>query len=513
MLFFRGSPVTPLSGPKRPSWIWGYNRMLINGTSGDYFESWQKEFGDVYRLPTAAGAERTVIMDSRAIAYVLNTNGYNFTRYEGERNTIKRLLGGGILTVEGNDHKRHRKAMSPGFSIASIRFFTSIFLEATHKVKERWLSKLSDSKGNDIVLDVEHWMNAISFESIGEAGFSHDFDCINDEVSVVGQVFSSLGATNGTLTAAIAVALQAFPIIASLPLARNVAFDNLRNTMRDLINTMDRKTLGNDASDERRSLVASIIKAENRNLSQEEVMAEANYYVVTCRIRDHFYDYGGPFRLYPESVLKLTLAQWCLHELSINPHVQDKLRREIMMFPDATHEQLATQMPYLNAVVQETLRTHPAVVENHRQAMKDDSIPLQRPIKLANGQSVDHIDVRAGMGVIIPIEAMNKSSAFWGPDSHEFKPERWLDEELPKKVTEIQGFHHLLTFIDGPRNCIGKNFAVAEFKAVMSVLIRHFSFAPLTDGSDVRRVLTLVQRAKSKGHDGLLLRISRVETE
>ncbi|EJU05965.1 cytochrome P450 [Dacryopinax primogenitus] len=505
-LFLR-SKVTILSGPKRPNWLWGYNRMLISGTSGDYFEDWQKQYGDVYRIPTAAGAERTVIMDSRAIGYILNTNAYNFVRHEGNRRSIRRMLGGGILTVEGKcfqainvnySHHEHRKAMSPGFTIASIRFFTTIFTDATHKVREQWLAKMADSKDKEIVLDIEHWMNAISFESIGEAGFSHDFDCINDEVSTIGTAFTSLGSTSGNLASAIVLALvQAFPIVASLPLARNKAMDNLHFLMQDVAKsvTKERKTMSSEVSDDRRSLVASIIKAENRNLSEDEVIAQINTLLLAGF-----------------ETTSTTMA-WCLHELSINPRVQNKLREEIMRFPAATHEQLATQMPYLNAVVQETLRTHPAVVENHRVTMKDDSIPLQRPIKLANGKTVDHIEVSAGMGLIIPIEAMNKSSAFWGPDSHEFKPERWLENELPKKVTEIQGFHHLLTFIDGPRNCIGKNFAVAEFKAAMSVIISSFAFAPLTDGSDIQRVRTLVQRVRNKGYDGLLLRVSRVEDD
>jgi len=47
----------------------------------------------------------------------------------------------------------------------------------------------------------------------------------------------------------------------------------------------------------------------------------------------------------------------------------------------------------------------------------------------------------------------------------------------------------------------------------MSILILNFSFIPLTDGSDVVRVRTLVQRARNKGHEGLLLRVSKVDAE
>ncbi|KZO93800.1 cytochrome P450 [Calocera viscosa TUFC12733] len=449
-LFLR-SKSTKLAGPKRTSWLWGYTRDLLAGVSGDYFEQWQKEFGDVYCIPSAGGGERTVFMDSRAISYILNTNAYNFVRHKGNVSLLKRMLGGGILTVEARDaHQRHRKSMSPGFTIASIRFFTTIFLGAACKVRDQWLSKMAaESNEKDIVLNVEYWMNAISFESIGEAGFSHDFKCMDGELPLIGKLFTSLGKNSGNVASMIAIAMvQVFPVVVSLPLGRNIAFDQLQAAMRSIAQGIlgDRKVVSDAVSDERRSLVASIMKAENRSLTQEEVIAEINTLLL------------AGFETTSSSMT------WCLHELSMNPRVQQNLRDELVKFPEPTHEQLATEMPYLNAVVQETLRTHPAVPENHRRAIKDDSIPLQNPITTASGKIVDHIEVRAGQGVMISIEAMNRSSLIWGPDSHEFKPERWLDGNLPKKVTDIQGFHHLLTFIDGPRNCIGKNFAVAEFK-------------------------------------------------
>lgn len=69
---------------------------------------------------------------------------------------------------------------------------------------------------------------------------------------------------------------------------------------------------------------------------------------------------------------------------------------------------------------------------------------------------------------------MNRSEAFWGPNAKEFEPERWLvDSDIPAK--EISGHRHLLTFSDGPRLCLGRGFALAEFK----VSDKHgFKFVP-----------------------------------
>lgn len=58
----------------------------------------------------------------------------------------------------------------------------------------------------------------------------------------------------------------------------------------------------------------------------------------------------------------------------------------------------------------------------------------------------------------------------WGKDAKEFIPERWLDPARNPDTSgtlaakDIQGHRHLLTFVDGPRLCLGRHFALAEFK-------------------------------------------------
>jgi len=111
---------------------------------------------------------------------------------------------------------------------------------------------------------------------------------------------------------------------------------------------------------------------------------------------------------------------------------------------------------------------------------------------------------------MISMECMNRSAAFWGEDAKVFRPSRWLENAhgengIPAKAKEIQGHRHLLTFVDGPRTCLGKNFALTEFKvrrrgmywpliltsspcfhfgqAVLTVLVKSFVFE-LRDGVD-----------------------------
>jgi len=103
------------------------------------------------------------------------------------------------------------------------------------------------------------------------------------------------------------------------------------------------------------------------------------------------------------------------------------------------------------------------------QAIDDDVIPLSEPVRTKSGELVDSLTVAKGTLVAISIESMNRSAAIWGEDAKVFRPSRWLEDAhgqsgIPAKAKEIQGHRHLLTFVDGPRTCLGKNFALTEFK-------------------------------------------------
>ena len=109
--------------------------------------------------------------------------------------------------------------------------------------------------------------------------------------------------------------------------------------------------------------------------------------------------------------------------------------------------------------------------------MEDDTIPLTHPIRTASGILVDKIFVAKGAFIRIPIAGVNKSETLWGPDAAKFDPGRWLVSDGESKSTmtgrmeEIKGYKHLLTFGNGPRMCIGKNFALLEIKVSCRCLL------------------------------------------
>lgn len=81
--------------------------------------------------------------------------------------------------------------------------------------------------------------------------------------------------------------------------------------------------------------------------------------------------------------------------------------------------------------------------------------------------------VPKGTTVVICPWAINTSKALWGDDAREFNPERWLG---PGKANTggAESNYAVTTFLHGPRSCIGKDFAKAEFACLVAALVGKF---------------------------------------
>lgn len=501
---------TPLACPPRQSWLFGIRNLIANPDSGSIYEAWIDEYGSVYRVPAPLGSTRVILTDPKAIAHFYSVETWTYVQTKLARVAIEGLLGRGLLWAEGESHKRQRKAISPAFSNIAIRRLTSIFYDSVYQLKTSWDNQLAVV--DFATIDVQKWMNHVSLDSIGIAGFSHDFGSLEGKYSAVAEVFDAMGHVKpGIVTAAALFFGHIFPFLWRLPTEtrrlqlklnrcmEDIAVPLLENTRREM------QGLGEKGKEEK-SIIGLLIKAEDANsslqMSQEEIMAQMKVLILAG---------------YETTSISLT---WALIELSRKPETQERLREELKEeFPntDPNWEQLTngSGLHYLDAVVHEILRLHAPLNVTTRVAAKDDVIPLSAPLRLPTGELVDSVTITEGQQVTVPISCMNTAAAYWGPDAREFRPERWLSEEgLPKKAQEVQGHRHLLTFVDGHRMCLGRGFALAEFKAVLGVLIKNYRFE-LPDGPETkiefcRGVLPRPRVVGEKGAN-LPMRVRRVD--
>ncbi|KAL9599199.1 MAG: hypothetical protein Q9219_003980 [cf. Caloplaca sp. 3 TL-2023] len=105
-------------------------------------------------------------------------------------------------------------------------------------------------------------------------------------------------------------------------------------------------------------------------------------------------------------------------------------------------------MKYLRAVLNESLRVHPVVPANSRQAIQDTMLPVGGGV---DGKSP--VFIPKGAIVNYGVHAMHHRKDLFGEDADQFRPQRWLDEE-GKKGLRV-GWEYL-PFNGGPRICIGR---------------------------------------------------------
>jgi cytochrome P450 len=166
-----------------------------------------------------------------------------------------------------------------------------------------------------------------------------------------------------------------------------------------------------------------------------------------------------------------TATAWCIHYLLRNPDVLAKLRTEIdQLGADPTPEAIA-KLPYLDAVVSETLRIEPIVTDVAR--------VCREPLTLGGRWTVP-----AGETVVVMLAfVLRDARVFAEPEL--FRPERFLEKRFAA--------WEFLPFGGGTRRCLGATFAQAELALSVAEIAARWDLALVNGGAErsVRRNLTM----------------------
>lgn len=195
-----------------------------------------------------------------------------------------------------------------------------------------------------------------------------------------------------------------------------------------------------------------------------------------------------------------TSTTWALFSLGAHQDIQRRLRAELLLVPTDTPTMgELDSLVYLDAFVRESLRYHSVVPGVMRTAVKDDIIPLEKPFVGTDGKLRDVLKVSKGDTFLVPILTMNILESIWGPDAQEFNPDRWLDQGPPKASQSIPSiWGNQLTFLAGPRACIGFKFSLIEMKAILFTLVRSFEFELAVSPEEITRRTPTVTRPEVK---------------
>ena len=178
---------------------------------------------------------------------------------------------------------------------------------------------------------------------------------------------------------------------------------------------------------------------------------------------------------------------WTLYLLAKNKNIQNEVIAEIKSkLNDKVPEwDDLMKLEFLSQVIDETLRIYPPVWAFGRKVLENDEL---RGLK-----------VQAGSIVMLSPYFSHRNSQFW-PESEQFKPERFSKGN----VQERNKFSYL-PFGGGPRQCIGKHFALMEIKLILIQFFQKYS----VDLLSVEEAIPLPQITMSI-QGGLKLRLTQL---
>ncbi|KAJ7075289.1 cytochrome P450 [Mycena belliarum] len=473
------SPLRHLRGPKAPSFIMGNLLQIFGGVVTGIEERWVEQYGTTFKINGFLSQPDLYTIDTKALHHIL-THTHIYQKPSEVRYNLGRVVGPGILVVEGDVHKHQRKIMNPAFGAPQVRELTRVFVEKSAQLRDIWKAK-ADQNGGSARVEVMSDITKATLDIIGLAGFNHNINALgtqsDDVPDPLAAAFETLSASERQLT--LLRNLQGvYPIFRYI----STHADNIGRAAQAEMLRIGRQLLASskrDISDtgtfetgRARDLLNLLVRANtskeipvHQRLSDEDVLAQ----VPTFLVAGH--------------ETTSTAVTWALYALTQNVKAQTRLREQLLSIDTETPtlEEL-NSLPYLDCVVRETLRAHSPVPSTGRVALAGDIIPLAQPYTDTQGNIHDTIRVTKDTVIVIPILTLNRDPTIWGADAKEFIPERW-ESPLSTSIPGVYG--NMLTFLGGPRNCIGYRFALAEMKAMLFTLIRGFEFELAVPHADV----------------------------
>ncbi|KAL4966075.1 cytochrome P450 [Aspergillus stella-maris] len=435
--------------------------------------------------------DRLLLTSPKAIAEVLVHNTYAYTKHPAERSVIGRFLGDGLTISEGDAHKLQRKLLTPVYSGKNVKGFYGLFWQKAVELVdclEKQLLVHTNARG---VEEIGQWATRTAMDIIGLASIGKDFDCFNGD------------GTNSAL-------FKAYQEIFTWALEKDVFMAMNRVLPRTLVSWLPWWV--NERID--------VTSAALRNACEGLVMEKMEQFnrsggqgddLLSIMMRGGGWDFEGLV----EQLLTIIAAghetsasafTWTVHLLTTHKAAQERLRSELRTViptllsrdqqPSAEAlSQTLEPLPYLTAVVNESLRLSPPV-------------PLIRRVSKHSTTLLNH-PIAANTQVLISPYAINRSQELWGPNAEVFKPERWLDPDTGKVNNHGGAVNNYanLTFSHGRRSCIGQGFARAELRTLIAVFVTKFTFGMADPWESVVPVGIVSVRPRG----GLRIKIDKVE--
>lgn len=398
------------------------------------YAQWRKAHGDTY-VVRAINGDVVVTCAPELIRDLFRARTDQVEPF-GVKAAVPLLGPRSVLLVAGDAHRREREVLTPPFHGRRMSAYGELMQQAAHQATAHW-------RPGDRVVLTDVFLD-ISLEIILRAVFG----VVDDrDQARFREALQRLVATIWP-AALFAPALQV-SVFGLSPWDRFMAARDRFDAL--LADAIAARRASGDRGPDLLSLLLDSTYDDGSPMSDAAIRDE----LVTMLFAGH-------------ETTQIAMA-WAVYRLHRRPATLQRLRAELDD-SDGSPEALA-RLPWLDAVVQETLRLQPIVPD----IVRTLSVDLE-----LGGQAFP-----AGTHVA-PVAALVHARADLFPDPQAFRPERFVDRKFRP--------WEFIPFGGGVRRCIGAALATWEMKVVLGTLIARWGLELRGEETPVRRNITMGPR-------------------
>lgn len=419
----------------------------------DFMDKRTHKYGDFYQVTFKNAPPTLMTCNPQAIEDIFTASGDLLE--VGKGNQILKFLVGdnSLLLLDGKTHKNRRRLLMPPFHGESLQKCSQEIVKISEKVINYWQPNQSfrvrivmQEVTMRVILTVVFGIDSgVRYERLREL-LTQLLDIFNTPLSSSFIFFSWLQKDWGKYS----------------PWGR---FLRLKAEIKTLIHAEieERRELLNSEKLQHQDILSLLLLAKDENgagMSDQELHDE----LITLLFAGH--------------ETTASALGWLFYWIHYLPEIKDKLLFELNALKDKSDYKAINNLPYLNAVILETLRIYPIAAGTFARI-------LTKPM------SIKGHDFQANTALMISIYSLHHREDLY-PNPKQFNPNRFLEKTYSA--------YQYIPFGGGNRRCIGSALALLEMKLVAATILSRFQLA-LTNNRPmlpVRRGLTIAPPASFK---------------
>ncbi|KAH6957379.1 cytochrome P450 [Fusarium avenaceum] len=418
-----------------------------------------EKYGSVVRL----GPRTVSISDPAVVQTIYGPNsGYTKSDFYKAQQTLN-SSGQPLLTLftsqDERFHSKLRRAVSNAYAMSTLVQFEP-FVDST---TTEFFRQLDLRYANEnAVLDFGTWLQYYAFDVIGELTYSKRLGFV-DQGKDVDNVIGSLDWLLNY-----AAPIGQLPILDRLLLKNSLRLQLAkwgfstsaspvavfaRNRMQARVDPEKLEDMTFDDNEGRRDFLSRFLEAHQKDpefISNDRVLAltVANMFAgsdtTAITLRAIFYY----LMKHPDDMSTL------IDELAEQEKEGRFTREDGLLLWNEVRD-----LPFLNAVIKEALRCHPAA-----------GLMLERIVP-ARGLQTNGYHIPAGSIVGVNAWVLHRNKDIFGQDADRWRPSRWTESSIEKQKLMEKS---LFSFGAGSRTCIGKNISLLEMYKLVPALLRRY---------------------------------------